>query len=174
MNRSQKEEWVQDLKSSIQEASLVVVTKQDGINVSEITDLRFQMKENNANFKVVKNTLAKLALKDGNISKLVDFFTGPCGIAYSKDPIAAAKVVVKFSESNNKMQVLAGVMNGIFMNASQIKALAKLPSLNELRGTLVGLISAPATKMVRIFSEPAAKLSRVIFAHSSNKESKGE
>ena len=170
MNRTQKEDWVAKLKENLSGASLVVLTSQEGVTVSEITNLRFQMKDENANFKVVKNTLAKLAVKDTNLSAFENLFNGPTGIAYSDDPISAARVVVKFSETNDKVKVIAGIMNGMFMDANQVKALAKLPSLNELRGTLVGLIQAPATKLVRTINEPIAQIARLIAAYSNKSD----
>ena len=164
MDRGAKEALVSQLHQSLDAASLVVVTRQTGLTVAESTALRRQMREAGANFKVAKNRLARLALKGTKFEALSEQLTGPTGIAYSSDPVAAAKVAVKFSKENNKLTILAGAMPQELLDAEGVVALSSLPSLDELRGKIVGLLQAPATKLVRLISEPGAQLARLVEA----------
>lgn len=168
MNRKQKEESVNQLRSQLEDANLVVITKTNGLTVAESTELRAQMREENAEFKVIKNTLAALSVKNTKLSDLEKFFVGTTAIAFSKDPIAAAKVSVNFSEKNEKLQITAGIMDGSFLNAKDVIALAKIPSKDELRAKIIGLLIAPATKIVRTIKEPAAQIARILVAKSNN------
>ncbi|MBP9752735.1 MAG: 50S ribosomal protein L10 [Proteobacteria bacterium] len=167
MNRTQKEELVIELKDRMEKSALVVVTRQSGLTVSEVTNLRCQMRNAGAEFKVYKNTLTEIAIKGTDAEGLSSYLTGPIALAFSVDALAAAKAAVKFANSNDKLQVLGGVMNGKVLSAADVKALATLPSLDELRATLIGLISAPATKIARILIEPASRVARVIGAKAN-------
>ena len=164
MNRTEKEESVVQLRSHLQASKLVVVTRPEGLTVAETTQLRFQMKEGDANFKVVKNTLARLAVEKTDMTDLGEWFKGATAVAYSDDPLAAAKVSVHFSEKNDKLKIIGGFMDGKILSAVDVKALAKLPSKDELRAKLIALLNAPATKLVRLLKEPAAQIARVITA----------
>lgn len=170
MNRTEKEDSVVHLRSHLQDSKLVVVTRPEGLTVAETTKLRFQMKEGEANFKVVKNTLARLAVQNTEMTGLEDWFKGATAIAYSKDPLAAAKVSVQFSEKNDKLKIMGGFMDGKILNALEVKALAKLPSKDELRAKLIALINAPATKLVTLLKEPAAQIARVVSAKAQQGE----
>lgn len=170
MNRTQKEDSVSQLRSHLQASKLVVITRPEGLSVAETTDLRFKMKDVDAHFKVVKNTLACLAVQDTNLDGLKDWFKGSTAVAYSEDPIAAAKITVQFSEKNAKLQIMGGFMDGKVLSASDVKALAKLPSRDELRAKLIGLLNAPATKLVTLFKEPAGQIARVLSAKSQQGE----
>lgn len=164
VDRSQKEELVQSLKAVLQQASVVVVTQQTGLTVSEVTELRRNVGALGAGYKVVKNNLARLALQGTVYEALSQYFTGPTAIAYSTDPVAAARAVVKYADANVKLTVVGGMLGGKLLNAVAVDALAKLPSLDELRGRLIGLVSAPATKIVRTLVEPGSRVARVLSA----------
>ncbi len=170
MDRSQKEEIVAALHQIFSNAALVVVTHQVGLSVVEATDLRRRMKEAGATYRVTKNRLARLALKDTEYNTLSDLFTGPVAIAYSDDPVAAARVAVDFAKKNDKLEILGGAMGTDVLDQDGIRALASLPSLDELRGTIVGLIQAPAAKIARVLQAPAGQLARVTGAYANKGE----
>lgn len=170
MDRGAKEALVSQLNQSLAAAGLVVVTRQTGLTVAETTKLRRQMREAGASFKVAKNRLARLALKGTKFEALGEQMMGPTGIAYSSDPVAAAKVAVQFAKTNVKLTVLAGALPGQVLSAEGVEALSKLPSLDELRGTLIGLLQAPATKVAGVVQAPAAQLARVLSAYANKSE----
>ena len=167
MDRSQKAESVAQLNAVFNEVGVVVVTRNLGLSVSASTDLRGKMGEAGAAYKVAKNRLAKLALKNTRYEGLEEYLTGPTALAWSTDPVAAAKAAVDFAKTNDKLEIVGGSMGGQMLDADGIKALAAMPSLDQLRGTLVGLINAPATKIARVVNEPAAKLARVFGAYGA-------
>ena len=167
MDRSQKAESVAQLNAVFNEVGVVVVTRNLGLSVSASTDLRGKMGEAGAAYKVAKNRLAKLALKNTPYEGLEEYLTGPTALAWSADPVAAAKTAVDFAKTNDKLEIVGGSMGGQMLDADGIKALAALPSLDQLRGILVGLINAPATKIARVVNEPAAKLARVFGAYGA-------
>jgi large subunit ribosomal protein L10 len=133
-----------------------------------MTDYRRRIKEVGGKVKVAKNRLAKLALKDTDAAGIADLFKGPTCVAYSEDPIAAAKVAVRYARENDKLVILGGTMGSTVLNADGVKALAELPSLDELRAKLIGLLMAPAAKIARTIMEPGAKLARVVQAKASS------
>ncbi|MEC8087833.1 MAG: 50S ribosomal protein L10 [Pseudomonadota bacterium] len=147
-------------------ATLVVVASQKGLSVAQSTELRREMRSAGANFKVTKNRLTRLALKGTKFEHLSALFTGPTGIAYSNDPVAAARIAVKFAEENEKFVVLGGGLEEQALDVAAVTALAKLPSLDELRGKLVGMIQTPATRIAGVTQAPAGQLARVISARS--------
>lgn len=167
MDRTQKEELVASLHETFDNAEMVVVTHNLGLTVSEMEDLRVQLREAGAQFKVTKNRLTRLALKDTKFEGITDLFSGPTGIAYSADPVAAARVAVKFAKKNDNLEVVGGALNGEILAVDAVKALALLPSLDELRGKLVGLLQAPATKVAGVLQAPAAQLARVCSAYGA-------
>lgn len=170
MDRAKKEETVADLRKIFSDAHAVVVTHFSGLDATEVTDLRSKMREAGATFRVTKNNLARLALKDTSRTVIGELFEGPTAIAYSDDPVAAAKATVEFGKKNEKLIVLGGIMGETVLDVTGIKALAKLPSLDELRGMLVGMISTPATRIAAITAAPAGQLARVIGAYGSKDE----
>lgn len=170
MDRSQKAELVDSLQEVLSKASLVVVTRQSGLTVKEVTDLRQKMRAAGATYKVTKNRLARLALKDTPYQGLESLFTGPTAIACSKDPIAAAKVVVKYADSNEKITILGGSMGDRKLDVAAIKSLATLPSIDTLRAKLLGLLNAPATKVAGVLQAPAGQLARVFGAYGAKGE----
>ena len=166
MDRTQKEELVASFNDAFSEATLVVVTSQNGLTVAQSTELRQEMRNAGASFKVTKNRLTRLALKGTKFEHLSDLFKGPTGIAYSDDPVAAARVAVKFADNNDKFVVLGGGLDEQALDVSAVTALAKLPSLDELRGKLVGMIQTPATRIAGVTQAPAGQLARVISARA--------
>ena len=167
MDRSQKEELVASLKQTFQESEIVVVTHYVGMTMSEMHDLRGRMLEAGASFKVTKNRLTRLALKNTSFESLTDLMTGPTAIAYSTDPVAAAKTVVNYSKDNEKLVVLGGVFNGQSLDVDGVKKLAKLPSMDELRGKILGIINTPAIGIANIIQAPAGQLARIIGAYGA-------
>jgi len=167
MDRSQKTDAVAQLKAVFNEVGVVVVTRNLGLTVDQSTDLRNKMRDAGASYKVAKNRLAKLALKDTDYTDLEDFLNGPTGLAWSEDPVAAAKAAVDFEKSNDKLEIVGGSMGSQVLDAEGVKALASMPSLDELRGKIVGLVNAPATKIVQLVNAPAAKLARVFGAYAA-------
>jgi large subunit ribosomal protein L10 len=167
VDRNEKQEFVSSLRSSLEGKSLVVVTQQTGLTVAEVTDLRAKMRGAGANYKVIKNTLARLAVQDTPIAPLGDYFKGAIALAFSEDPIAAAKIAVDFAKTNKKVQILAASLDGKLLDAANVNALAQLPSLDELRAKLIGLLQAPLSKIARTVIEPAAQLARLAAAYSA-------
>ena len=170
MDRVAKEQLVSDLHSVFEGSQSVVVTHYIGLSVSEMGDLRGQMREAGASFKVTKNRLTRLALAGTKFEGLSDLFTGPTAIAYADDPVAAAKAVVGFSKKNEKLVVLGGAIGEEKLDVEGVKALATLPSLDELRAKLVGLLSTPATRVAGVLQAPAGQVARVISARSEQSD----
>ncbi len=166
MDRSQKAESVAFLTEVFNEAGAVVITRNLGMTVAQSTALRIKVREAGASFKVAKNSLAKIAAKGTAYEGMIDLFTGPTGIAASADPVAAAKVIVDFAKTNDKLEIVGGAMGAVVLNVDGIKALATMPSLDEMRAKLIGLIQAPATKIAQLTTAPAAKLARVFAAYA--------
>ena len=167
MDRSQKAESVSALNAVFNEVGVVVVTRNLGLSVAQSTALRSKMRDVGASYKVAKNRLARLALKDTQYEGLEEYLTGPTALAWSTDPVAAAKAAVEFAKTNDKLEIVGGAMGGTLLDANGIKALASMPSLDQLRATIVGLVNAPATKIAQVVNAPAAKLARVFGAYGA-------
>jgi len=167
VNRSEKSELIASMNQVFQDTTLVVVTQQSGLTVAEVTDLRRKIREAGASYKVTKNRLTRLALEGTKFQALESLFSGPTAIATSMDPVAAAKVCVDFAKGNQKLAIVGGSLDGELLDADGVQALAKLPSLDELRGKLVGLLQAPATKLAGVTQAPAAQLARVFGAYAA-------
>jgi len=144
-----------------------VVTHYSGLSVAEMEDLRGQMRSAGASFKVTKNRITRLALEGTKFQGIADLFSGPTAIAYSDDPVAAAKIAVKFSKENDKFVVMGGALGEDVLDLASINALAALPSMDELRGKIIGMINTPATRIAGVLQAPAGQIARVIGAHSS-------
>lgn len=168
MDRAQKQESIESLKSVFADAGAVVVTHYMGLTVAEMTDLRLRLRKEGAAIKVVKNTLALKAL-DGKLGEKGDtLFTGPVAIAFGPDAVSAAKIAVQFAKENDKLKIVGGVLDQTnVLDEAGVRALATLPSLDELRGKLIGLIQAPATKVAGVIAAPAAQLARVVGAYAN-------
>jgi len=167
MDRLQKEALVASMNEIFGSAGSVVVTHYSGLSVSEITDLRVRMRDAEAQFKVTKNRLVRRALEGTKYEGLMPLFDGPTAIAYSNDPVAPARVAVKFAKDNDKLVVLGGALEDKVLNETEVKALATLPSLDEQRATIVGLLQAPATKIAGVLQAPAGQLARVFGAYAA-------
>ncbi len=170
MEREQKRELVKSLHEVFSDTGVIVVAHNTGLTVAEITELRAQVREVGGSVKVAKNRLVKLALKDTPAESLSDLFSGPTIIAYADDPVSVPKVAVKFAKTNEKLVLLGGTMGEMYLDIDGVKSLAALPSLDELRGTLVGLLQAPAGKVARVISTPPGQLARVISAYSEKSD----
>jgi len=170
MDRASKEEMVSDLQSAFDASTAMVVTHYSGLTVAELEDLRGQMREAGASFRVTKNRLTRLALQGTKFEGLKDLFTGPTAVAVSDDPVAAAKVVVNYAKKNDKLVVIGGAMGDQQLDVDGVKALATLPSLDELRGKLVGLLNAPATKIAGVLQAPAGQVARVLSARGQQSD----
>lgn len=170
MDRAEKQELVTTLNESFEKISLLVVGHYSGLTVKEMNDLRRQMAAAGASFKVTKNRLTKLALKGTRFEALSDLLTGPTAIAFSADPVAAAKVAVDYAKKNDKYVLRGAVMSGQMLDVDGVKALASLPSLDELRGKIVGLLQAPATKVAGVLQAPGGQLARVLSAYAAKDE----
>ena len=166
MDRAQKQEAIETLKGVFDGAGAVVVTHYLGLTVAEMTDLRGRLRVEGAQLQVVKNTLVQKAL-NGSVGEAGDaLFKGPVALVYSADPVTAAKISAQYAKENDKLKIIGGLMGTEVLNEAGIKALATLPSLDELRGKLVGLLQAPATKIAGILVAPAGQLARVVKAYS--------
>lgn len=166
MDRTQKAEAVEELKGIFVESGSLVVAHYAGLTVADLMKLRSRMLAEGCSFKVAKNRLAARALQGTAVEGITSLFKGPTGIAFSKDPVAAAKVMVEFAKDNKKLVVLGGSVGETVLDAEGVNALATLPSLDQLRGKIVGLIQAPATKIAGVLAAPAGQIARVIGAYS--------
>ncbi len=167
MDRAQKTEQISNLAKTLSETSVVVVTRNHGLTVAQVTDLRNRMRQAGASFKVTKNRLARIALEGTPYQPLGDMLTGPTAFATSTDPVAAAKVAVEFAKTTDKFEIVGGAMGATVLDINGVKALATLPSLDELRARIIGVINAPATKLAQLANAPAAKLARVFDAYAT-------
>lgn len=165
MDRLQKRALVEDLSSVLKNQNLLVITRQTGLTVRESEGLRKSARDSGATFRIIKNTLLKLALKE-TTSLLDDHLVGPTGLAYSEDPIAAAKAVASYAKNNKKVEIVAGLLEGVPLDAAGVKALASLPSLDVLRARILGVILAPASGLARTIQAPGAGLARVCQAYA--------
>lgn len=170
MDRAQKAELVASLNQVFKDTGVVVVAHYAGLSVADMTALRARMRDAGASVRVAKNRLARLALEGTDAESIADLFKGPTVIAYSQDPVAAPKAAADFAKANEKLVILGGAMGATNLDADGVKALAALPSLDELRGKLVGLISSPAQRVAQVVGEPAGQLARVFGARAEQSE----
>ena len=166
VDRATKDALITSLNGDLSKAKSVVVATDNGLNVKDMTELRNRMRKAGAQFKVSKNRLAKRALEGTAYKGLADLFVGPTAIAFSEDVVAPAKVAVAFAKDHEQFQVVGGAMGATKLDAAGVKALASLPSLDEIRAKMVGLVQAPATKLARVVQAPAAQLARVLGAYA--------
>jgi large subunit ribosomal protein L10 len=178
LDRGRKQAQVDELRGTFSGAGAVIVAHYSGLSVANMGDLRREMRGVGATFKVTKNSLARIALDGTPYAGIQQLFTGPTGIAFAPDPVAAAKAVVAYANRNDKFKIIGGGLGAMVMDADGVKALAKMPPIEELRGRLLGVIVAPATQLVRILPAPAtsvvgvlnagaAKLVRVLHAYAA-------
>ena len=174
MDRSEKTKAVDSLRDTLSDAVCVVVTQQSGLTVAEVTELRRRMRAAGAGFKVTKNRLARLAIAGTKFEGLGPMLTGPTAIGLSKDPVAAAKVIADFAKQNEKLSIVGGAFGGQLLDVSGVKALASLPSLDELRGKIVGILQTPASRVVGVLQAPGGQMARVLAARARQGEAEGE
>ena len=167
MDRAKKEELVATLNTVFSEPSVVVVTRNLGMTVAQVTALRNRMRAAGASYKVAKNRLARIALEGTDYGSISDMLVGPTALATSTDPVAAAKAAVDFAKTTDKFEIVGGAMGTTVLDVNSVKALAELPSLDELRAKIVGLVQAPATKLAQLANAPAAQLARVFGAYGA-------
>lgn len=165
-NRAVKQKLIEALGTELKDIGLIVVLQQNGLNADETLDLRRKMRAAGVTMKVGKNTLVKRAIKDTKAEGLSQFLKGPTVLAFSQDPVAAAKTAAEFAKKNEKLKIIGALMGDQLLDAKGAMALATLPSLDELRGKLVGLLQAPATKIAGVLQAPAGQLARVLSARS--------
>jgi len=170
VKRSDKKDFVQKLKKELENSSTVIVAHYDGLSVLEIDSLRKEMRDNGAKFKVTKNRLTKIALADTPYESIADLFVGPTAIAYSSDPIAPAKVSVNFEKKLENFKIIGGSYDGDKIDITKINFLATLPSLDQIRSIMLGLINAPAQKIASIIQTPGGQLARLVNARSEQLE----
>jgi large subunit ribosomal protein L10 len=170
VERAQKQQLTASLRQDLADTVCVVVTHQTGLSVAEVTQLRQQMRSAGARYRVTKNRLVKRALEGTQFEALAPLFTGPTAIAFSQDPVAAAKAAVAYANRNNKLTIVGGGLQGQVLDEAGIKALATLPSLDDLRAKIIGLLNAPATKLAVLLQTPAGQIARVLAAHAEQSE----
>ena len=166
MERSQKEKLVETLHHALAETTCVVITHQTGLTVAEVTELRRQMRAAGASYKVTKNRLARRAIAGTKFEQIASLFTGPTAIAMSRDPVAAAKVAVEYANRNEKLRIVGGSLGDRQLDAAGVKSLATLPSLDQLRAKLVGLLQTPAGRIAAVLQAPGAQVARVLDAYA--------
>ncbi len=170
MDRSQKADAVAELNRTFNEVGVVVVTRNLGMTVKQSTDLRNKMRAAGASYKVSKNKLARIAAEGTDYAVIADLLTGPTALSTSADPVAAAKIVAEFAKTNDKLEIVGGAMGSQLLDAEGVKALATMPSLDELRAKIIGLLVAPATKLATITQAPAAQIARVLSAYAEKED----
>jgi large subunit ribosomal protein L10 len=166
VDRAQKQQLAASLHQDLADTVCVVITHQTGLSVAEVTQLRRQMRSAGASYRVTKNRLVKRALEGTPFAALAPLFTGPTAIAFSRDPVAAAKAAVEYANRNTKLTIVGGGLSGQLLDQAGVKALAVLPSLDELRSKIIGLLNAPATKLAVLLQTPGGQLARVLAAHA--------
>jgi large subunit ribosomal protein L10 len=167
VDRAEKKELVTTLHEVFSKTTVIVVAHNKGLTVNQVNDLRGKMALAGATVKVAKNRLARLALDGTDAAGLKDLFAGPTMVAYAKDPVSAPKVASDFAKANEKFVILGGALGKTVMDAAAVKALADLPSIDQLRAKIVGLIQAPATRIAGVLQAPAGQLARVVNAYAT-------
>ncbi len=170
MERAEKQELVVTLNQVFKTTAVIVVAHNKGLTVNQVNDLRNKMSQAGATVKVAKNRLAKLALDGTDASGIKGLFVGPTMVAYAADPVAAPKVAAAFAKTNDKFVVLGGALGKVIMDANAVKVLAELPSLDQLRAKIVGLIQAPATRIAGVLAAPGGQIARVINAYATKEQ----
>jgi len=166
MNRAEKQASIESVNSTLKQANIVLVVHNNGLTVAQMTVLRAKMREVGAEFKISKNRLAKLATKDTQYESLAELLKGPTAIATSADPVSVAKGLVDFAKTNEKLVIVGGAYGAQILDLKSVEALAKLPSLDELRAKIVGMLKTPATRIAGVLQAPGGQVARVIAAHA--------
>lgn len=166
VNRDAKRKFILEMRALLNHSECVFVTQYKGLSVSQMNNLRMQLRVSNSSLKVTKNRLTQLALENTKFSDLAKYFSGPTAIAYSSDPTSVAKVIVKFGKSNTNLMLLAGKIGQLFLDQGGIESIASLPSLSELQGKIVGILQTPMQRLVIVCSKPASKIVQIMKART--------
>jgi len=167
MDRAEKKQYIEDVHNAVKTAASVVVVHYKGLTVDEVTALRTKMRKAGASFRVTKNTLTKLALKETAYENIAQHLSGPTAIGYSEDPVAAAKTLVEFAKENEKLKLIGGAFGEKALDVKGVEQLAKMPSLDELRAKIIGMLNTPATRIAGVLQAPAGQLARVCGAYGA-------
>jgi large subunit ribosomal protein L10 len=167
MNRAEKQALIESVNTKFKKADIALVVHNKGLTVAEMNQLRLKMREAGAEFKVSKNRLTKLAAKDTKFEQIADLLKGPAAIATSVDPVAVSKGIVEFAKANDKLVIVGGAYGDQKLSVKDIEALSKLPSLDELRAKIIGMLKTPATRIAGVLQAPGGQIARVIAAHAS-------
>ena len=168
MNKEAKKNYIEEMKKSFSSNTSVMIAQYQGLNVNELDQLRKQLREKGILFKITKNRITKLAIKDSPVKDLEKYFTGPTAAALSSDPITTAKILTKFAKSHDKLKIIAGFMEGKVLDQKEVAIIATLPTLEEARAKIVGILTTPAQKLVSILLAPGSKIA--ILAHEKSKK----
>ena len=166
MSKEAKKNYVEEMKKNFTESESVMIAQYQGLNVNELDALRKELREKGILFKITKNKITKIALKDTPKKDLEKYFIVPTATAISSDPISTAKILTKFSKSNNKLKIVAGFMDGKVLDEKEVSVIATLPSLEEARAKIVGILATPAQKLVSILLAPGSKIANLARAKS--------
>jgi large subunit ribosomal protein L10 len=169
MNKESKKIYIEEMKKNFSSNEAVMIAQYQGLNVTELDELRKQLRENGILFKITKNRITKLAIKDSPVKDLEKYFTGPTAAAMSSDPITTAKILTKFAKLHNKLKIVAGFMDGKVLDEKEVAIIATLPSLDEARAKIVGILATPAQKIVSILLAPGSKIANLARAKSLKK-----
>ena len=169
MNKENKKNYIENMKKEFTSNESVMIAQYQGLNVTELDDLRKQLREKGILFKVTKNRITKIAIKDSPVKDLEKYFTGPTAAALSSDPITTAKILTKFAKTHNKLKIVAGFMDGKVLDEKEVAIIATLPSLDEARAKIVGILATPAQKIVSILLAPGSKIANLARAKSLKK-----
>ena len=168
MNKEKKQSYIKEMTAQFEKSEAVLVTHYQGLTVKQIDELKSEMRKHGILFKITKNRITKLALKDSKYKDIVDLFSGPTAIALSKDAISSAEILTKFSKDNQKLKILGGLMGKEILNLEDVMKIATLPTLNEARAKIVSILTTPAQKIMSILLAPGSKIA--ILAHAKSKK----
>ena len=166
MNKESKKNYIEEMKKVFSSSEAVMIAQYQGLNVTELDKLRKELREKGILFKVTKNRITKIAIKDSPVKELEKYFTGPTAAAMSSDPITTAKILTKFAKTHNKLKIVAGFMDGKVLDEKEVAIIATLPSLEEARAKIVGILASPAQKLVSILLAPGSKIANLARAKS--------
>jgi large subunit ribosomal protein L10 len=166
MNKEAKKIYVEEMKKNFSSYESVMIAQYQGLNVTELDELRKELREKGIIFKITKNRITKIAIKETPVKDLEKYFTGPTAAAISSDPISTAKILTKFAKSHDKLKIVAGFMDGKVLDQKEVAIIATLPSLEEARAKIVGILATPAQKLVSILLAPASKIAILARAKS--------
>ena len=169
MNKEKKQDYIKEMTTQLDSSEAVIVTHYQGLTMNQLDDLRERMREHGIQFKITKNRITKIAIKETPVKDLEKYFTGPTAAAISSDPITTAKILTKFAKSHNKLKIVAGFMDGKVLDQKEVAIIATLPSLEEARAKIVGILATPAQKLVSILLAPGSKIANLARAKSLKK-----